>query len=76
MAQAGGIHGGGWLRIGRRFDNLNHRAIRGFDKDSLTIRGSVIDDEIQMLYVPVGEAVGIGRRDRNMFDSSDHMKGL
>ena len=61
---------------GADFDNLNHRAIRGFDKDSLTVRGAVIDDEIQMLYIPVGEAVGIGRRDRNVFDSSDHMKGL
>jgi hypothetical protein len=76
MAQPGGIHGGGWLRIGRRFDNLNHRAIRGFDKDRLTVRGSVIDEEIEMFYVPAGEAVGIGRRDRNVFDSSDHMKGL
>jgi len=40
------------------------------------VGGLVIDDEIQMLDVPEGEAEWIGGRDGDVFDAGDHMRGL
>ena len=76
VAQTGGIHPGGGRGIGSGFDDLDHGAVGGFDKDGLAVGRLVIDDEIQMLHVPSGEAERIGRRDRDVFDSGDHMRGL
>jgi len=76
VAQSGGIHAGGGHGIGGGFDDFDHGAIGGFDEDGLAGGWLVVDDKIQMLDVPEGEAEWIRGGDGDVFDSGDHMRGL
>ena len=76
VAQTGGIEAGGGHSSRRGLDDFDHGAVGSFDENGFAVGGPIVDDEIQMLDIPEGEAVWIGRCDRDVFDSGDHMRGL
>ena len=69
MAEPGSLGG---LRRARPFrgNDLDHRAIRSLDKHVARI--PVIDAEPEMLDVPLRQPLGIGGRNRGVFDSGEH----
>lgn len=57
---------------GLRFDDLDHGAVSGFDEDGFTTGRAPVDGELEVLYVPLRKAGGIGRRDGCVFDAFHH----
>lgn len=70
------LHPGGRLRLRRRLDDFDHRPVRRFNETRLAARALVVDDEPQVIHIPLGQSVRIERRDRGVFNSGDHIPEL
>src|ERR1019366_3389141 len=69
MAEAGVFHG---LRgpVACRGDNLEHRAVGRLDEVVAVVLE--IDDEIEMVHVPLRQVSGVWRRNTSVFQSFEH----
>ena len=57
-----------------RWDDFEHAPVGRFDEIIAIVRE--IDDEAEMVDVPVGELLRIWRSDRRVFQSFEHIRGL
>ena len=73
VAQAGRSHSGMSSAAFRR-NNFDEAAIRGFDEVVASVLES--DFEFEIGDVPIGQALGIGRCDSEVFDASEHLTGI
>ena len=72
VADARVLHAQNGRRACGGFDDLDHGSVAGFDEDGLAALRAPVDGEVEMLDIPVGEAVRVGRGDGGVFDAGDH----